>query len=74
MLKFDFSVLTKDGQRVESIVISALDQESAERKLRQMYRYCEIVRCGPKEDEGIGGGSKMPQAISVEDILTLISK
>lgn len=71
MLKFDFSVLTKDGQKVESVVIAALNQEDAERKLRQMYRYCEIVRCGPKEEEG---GSKLSQATSVEDILTLISK
>ena len=71
MLKFDFSVLTKDGQRVESIVISALDQEGAERKLRQMYRYCEILRCGPKNEEG---GNKILQATSVEDILTLISR
>ncbi len=73
MLKFDFSVLTKDGQKVESVVISALDQEGAERKLRQMYRYCEIVRCAPKDEEGAGGG-KLGQAVSVEDILTLIAK
>ncbi len=71
MLKFDFSVLTKDGQRVESIVISAQNQEDAERKLRQMYRYCEIVRCTPKEDDSPG---KLSQATSIEDILTLISK
>lgn len=71
MLKFDFTVLTKDGQRVESVIIAAKDQEDAERKLRQMYRYCEIVRGGIKGDEG---GSKQTQAMSVEDILTLISK
>jgi len=71
MLKFDFTVLTKDGQRVESVLIAAQDQEGAERKLKQMYRYCEIVRCTPKEDES---GNKISQAISVEDILTLISK
>lgn len=70
MLKFDFSVLTKDGQRVESIVIAAQDQENAERKLRQMYRYCEIVSCVSKED----ASSKVSQSMSVEDILTLISK
>ena len=71
MLKFDFSVLTKDGQKVESVVISASSQEDAERKLRQMYRYCEIVRCAPKDDDG---ASKILPAMSVEDILTLISK
>jgi ribosome-interacting GTPase 1 len=71
MWKFDFSILTKDGQRVESVVIAAQDQADAERKLKQMYRYCEIVRCLSKEDDS---GNKMSQAISVEEILTLISK
>jgi hypothetical protein len=72
-LKFDFSILTKDRQPIESIVISALDQNEAERKLKQMYRYCEITRCSPKEDSA-AAGSKVSQAMSVEDILTLISK
>jgi hypothetical protein len=71
MLKFDFTVLTKDGQRVESVVIAARDQDDAERKLKQMYRYCEIVRCGLKEEES---GNKSGQVMSVEEILTLISK
>jgi len=70
-LKFDFSILTKDRQPIESIVISAVDSNEAERKLRQMYRYCEIVRCVPKEDTT---GNKAAQPMSVEDILTLISK
>ncbi len=71
MLKFDFSVLTKDGQRVESVLIAASDMERAEVKLRQMYRYCEILRCTPREEEI---GNKTGLSVSVEDILTLISK
>ena len=71
MLKFDFAILTKDRQPIESIVISAVDQNEAERKLKQMYRYCEIVRCVPKEDASVG---KSSQSMSMEDILTLISK
>jgi type II secretory pathway component PulF len=70
MLKFDFSILTKDGQKVESVVIAAQDQEQAERKLRQMYRYCEIVNCVLKDE----GANKAAQSMSLEDILTLISK
>ncbi len=71
MLKFDFSILTKDRQPIEKIIISGVDQAEAERKLNQMYRYCEIVRCVPK-DEAVG--SRTLQSLSVEDILTLISK
>ena len=69
MLKFDFAVQTRSGQKIESIVIAGRDQEDAERKLRQMYRQCDVLRCIVKESE-----EKLRQAASVEDILTLISK
>jgi type II secretory pathway component PulF len=70
MQKFDFSILTRDGQKVESIVIAGRDEAEAERKLRQMYRYCEIVSCNAKQS----GSHMNQQAMSVEDILSLISK
>ena len=70
MQKFDFSILTRDGQRVESVVISGKDEAEAERKLRMMYRYCEIVSCNAKNT----GDGKIQQVVSVEDILSLISK
>lgn len=70
MQKFDFSILTRDGQKVDSIVIAGRDEAEAERKLRQMYRYCEITSCNAR---GAGDG-KNQQAVSVEDILSLISK
>ena len=68
MQKYDFSILTRDGQKIESIVIAGRDEAEAERKLRQMYRYCEIISCNAK------GDGKSQQAVSVEDILSLISK
>ena len=70
MQKFDFSILTRDGQKVESIVIAGRDEAEAERKLRQMYRYCEIVSCNAKQP----AGHMNQQAMSVEDLLSLISK
>ena len=69
MQKYDFSILTRDGQRVESVVIAGRDEAEAERKLRQMYRYCEIVNCNAKGTDG-----KDQQVMSVEDILSLISR
>ena len=45
MLKYDFSVRTRSGQKIDSIVIMGRDQADAERKLYQMYRHCEILRC-----------------------------
>jgi len=69
MLRFDFSIRTRDGQRIESLIIGGNDQQDAERKLNQMYRYCEILRCEIKD-----GVSKSSDSNSVEDILSLISK
>lgn len=69
MLKFDFSIRTRDGQKIESLVIGGIDQQDAERKLNQMYRYCEILRCESKD-----GNVKQSDSTSIEDILSLIAK
>lgn len=69
MLKFDFSIRTRDGQRIESLLIAGNDQQDAERKLNQMYRYCEILHCASKEV-----APKQLDSASVEEILSLISK
>jgi hypothetical protein len=69
MQKFDFSIHTRSGQKVESIVIAGRDREDAERKLFQMYRNCTVVTCALKPPE-----EKPRHAASMEDLLTLISK
>jgi hypothetical protein len=69
MLKYDFSVQTQTGQKIESIVIAGRDQDDAERKLRQMYRRCDVLRCIIRQTD-----EKQWQATSVEEILTMISK
>ena len=69
MLKFDFSLKTRDGQKVESILIAGRDQPDAERKLLQMYRNCEVTRCDVRKTEDKSG-----QSMFVEDLLTLIAK
>ncbi len=71
MQKYDFSILTRDGQKVESVVIAARDEAEAERKLRQMYRYCEVVTCNAKPSDD---GKSHQTIMSVEEILSLISK
>ena len=69
MVKFDFSIRTRDGQKVDNLLIGGIDQQDAERKLKQMYYYCEILHCETKD-----GGVKQSDSTSVEDILSLISK
>lgn len=70
MQKYDFSIRTRNGQHIDSVVILGRDQQDAERKLNQMYRYCEVLSCEIRKQEDF----RSQQAISVEDIITLISK
>lgn len=70
MLKFDFSIRTRDGQHIVSVVIGAVDQAEAERKLRQMYHHCEVLGCEMRGADEI----RSQHTVSMEEIITLISK
>lgn len=72
MVRFDFAIRTRDGQKIDSLLIGGIDQQDAERKLSQMYRYCEVLSCTVKDAKELG--VKQVDSTSVEDILSLISK
>ena len=69
MPKFDFSVTTRDGQKVESVQIYGKDLPDAERKLRQMYRDCEVMQYKTLDSD-----KKIAQSADIEDVLSLIAK
>lgn len=69
MYKFDFALTTRDGQKIENIVIAGRDQSDAERKLQQMYRQCSIDRV-----RMCGADARQLAGVSVEDILTLVAR
>ncbi|WP_019142264.1 hypothetical protein [Noviherbaspirillum massiliense] len=88
MVKFQFSILTQNRLKIDNIAIMGRNQEDAERKLRQMYRYCEVLSCEVKAgvtkaeslncDVNPGSAKPVQKApvedkTSMEDILTLIS-
>ncbi len=68
--KVCFSIKTRSGQFIERIVIAGKDREDAERKLNQMYRYCEVVSCETQRQSGM----TRKQAASVEEVMSLISR
>jgi hypothetical protein len=41
--KYGFRIRTRDGLLVERLSLYARDAVEAEKKLRQMYRKCEII-------------------------------
>jgi hypothetical protein len=69
--KFDFSIRTRDGQLVRRLIIAGRDQEEAERKLKQMYRHCEIVRCCGSHQQKMNNPG---QTNIIEDITSLLKQ
>ncbi len=70
MQKFEFSIKTRDGQLIERLNIAGRDQADAERKLKQMYRYCEVVRCESQKQKELKQG-QMPFS---DEVMSLINK
>jgi len=69
MLKFDFSVQIRGGQRVDNIVIGGRDHADAERKLLQMYRHCEVLSCTVRHPQ-----EKRPRAMLTAGISKPMAK
>ena len=68
LTKFAFRIRTRSGTPVENLMIQAIDQAEAERRLQQMYPYCEIVECREL--------TAMPrdESANIDNIISLISK
>lgn len=68
MIKFGFRIKTRGGMLVDKLLIAAHDREDAERKLRQIYRDCEILECL------ISPQATKEEAFDVESAIDLIGK
>jgi hypothetical protein len=68
MNKYEFNLRTRTGQRVEKITIQALDRETAEKRLRQMYMQCDVLDCVERPAE------IRQENLDVEGIINLITK
>lgn len=78
MDKYHFSILSRNRLRIDSIAIMGKDRDDAERKLRQMYRHCEVLSCEtrPNAARPVPVPVRKPandDRISLEQILRLIS-
>ena len=45
IIKYGFRIRTRSGLVVDNLLIHGRDKVDAERKLRQMYQYCNILEC-----------------------------
>lgn len=67
--KYIFRIRTRQGLLVDNLTIHGRDAPDAERKLKQMYRDCEVIECTVHT----AGGNKIT-ATSFEEIATLIAR
>ena len=67
MIRYGFNIKTKHGQRVENIQIMAATLTDAERRLRQMYHYCEIIECNEQSVP------RRVDTLDIEGVISLIS-
>ena len=67
-IRYGFRIRTRHGLVVENLVIHGRDEADAERKLRQMYRHCQVV------ERTILASSRKGENMSFEDVVTLLTK
>ena len=69
MLKFEFSIRTHDGTRIDGIQVEGRDWADAEHKLLQMHGGCVVTHCRLADE------CKMtPQTMDIEGLFSLIAK
>jgi dihydroneopterin aldolase len=65
--RYIFTINTRDRIKVPNLRVIALDYETAEQKIKNMYRYCEILE---STEESVN----QKAIYSFEDVVDLISK
>ena len=66
LTKYAFRIRTRVGLVVERLMIHGRDEREAQKKLRQMYRDCEILECTCHH------GTGRTPVTNFEDVATLI--
>ena len=67
-VKYGFRIRTRTGMVVDNLTIHGRDEADAERKLRQMYLHCQVLECRTV------GGSRNADAVSFEEVVSLVTK
>jgi hypothetical protein len=66
--KYGFRIRTRVGLVLDKLTIPGRDMEDAQRKLRQIYRDCEILECVCQRDD------VAEQTAGFEDVVSLITR
>ena len=75
LIKYGFRIRTRHGLVVENLTIQGRDEADAERKLRQMYRNCEVLDCTSIAGlASLAGNLRKAEQMSFEDVVSFLSK
>lgn len=66
--KFGFRIRTRNGLILDNLSVQARDRREAERRITQIYHYCEILACHENATTEHAG------AADVEGVIALISR
>jgi hypothetical protein len=66
--KYGFRIKTRNGLILDNLTVQARDRGEAERRITQIYHYCEILDCQENAATAHGG------AADVEGVIGLISR
>lgn len=66
--KYAFRIRTRVGMVVDNLMIPGKDEEEAQRKLRQIYRDCQILDCV------CHNGSVRTPVANFEEVVSLITR
>lgn len=69
LLKYVFRIRTRNGLILDGLTVQARDRTEAERKINQIYHYCEVLEC----QENAAAAAR-PQIGDVEGVIALISE
>lgn len=69
LIKYGFRIRTRAGLVLDKLMIHGRDHEEAQRKLRQMYRDCEILECVAHH-----GSVRTPVNVNCNDVPSTISR
>lgn len=63
LTKYGFRIRTRVGLVVDKLMIHGRDHDEAQRKLRQIYRDCEILECTAHHGGALGSGASAQERV-----------
>jgi hypothetical protein len=68
LTKFAFRIRARSGTPVDNLLVQAADRAQAERRINQMYPYCEIIECRELT------ATPRDETASLDSILSIIAR